>query len=745
MEIDNQKDPIVNDQFGNAEDNVEKTEPMADQPLSPDAEGTKKQKVTKKATSSTRKTTTKTASSAKKATAQAEPKSKEKAPDAKVKKTKAKTKTEAEKPLEEATTDSIAIKTEQVDSETVSVKEAELTGEVQQTEEMDLGPMDNVLEEISELDDAEEDDAEDEDIEEAGEKELVDYSLLSREELVDRLSQLLTSSPIQKIRADVESIKINFYKKHKADFEKKRKEWVEAGGDIVEFEAPEDPMEPQIKELLKQYRELKSQYNRDLEVQKVKNLEEKQNIIEQIKDLVNRNESVNQTFQDFRELQRKWREIGPVPQANLNDLWETYHHHVQAFYDYVKINKELRDLDLKRNLDEKILLCEKAEELLLEPSVIVAFKKLQKLHNQWREIGPVPGENRTEIWERFKGVTSTINKKHQEHFESLRENQKVNLEAKLVLCEKAEELAAKVINSAKEWNKYTNEMIELQQVWKTIGFAPKKDNNKIYDRFRTACDQFFNNKREFYKDSKEEQLSNLQLKTELCMQAEALKESTEWKKTSDELINLQKRWKEIGPVPRKHSEEVWRRFRAACDWFFENKSKHFSQVDNQYVVNLKAKESLVEEIQQYKLSEDVEENLKALKDFQRRWAEIGFVPLKKKDELQKSYREAINKHFEGLKIDDARKNILKFKTKIDTIQGNPRQENKIRFERERLFNQMKQLENDIVLWENNIGFFTKSKKAEQLIKEVENKIEKARKELKVIEEKIRMIDSIDQA
>ena len=331
MEIDNQKDPIVNDLFGNAEDNVEKTEPIADQPLSPDAEGTKKQKVTKKATSSTRKTTTKTASSTKKATAKAEPKSKEKAPAAKVKKTKAKTKTEDEKPLEEATTDSTAIKTEQVDSETVSVKEAELTGEVQQTEEVDPGPMDNVLEEISELDDAEEDDAEDEDIEETGEKELVDYSLLSREELVDRLSQLLTSSPIQKIRADVESIKINFYKKHKADFEKKRKEWVEAGGDIVEFEAPEDPMEPQIKELLKQYRELKSQYNRDLEVQKVKNLEEKQNIIEQIKDLVNRNESVNQTFQDFRELQRKWREIGPVPQANLNDLWETYHHHVQAF------------------------------------------------------------------------------------------------------------------------------------------------------------------------------------------------------------------------------------------------------------------------------------------------------------------------------------------------------------------------------------------------------------------------------
>ena len=618
--------------------------------------------------------------------------------------------------------------------------------EVEEIEQVDITPDDEPESDEDEDDDQDEEDQEDEkDVSVDGGEELepVDYSTLTREELVERLTKLLEVKPVQRIRADVESIKVNFYKKHKAEYERKRKEWVDAGGDIAEFEAPADPMEPQIKELLKQYRDVKSNFNRDLEVQKVKNLEIKQGIIEQIKELVNRNESVNQTFQDFRELQQKWRETGPVPQSNLNDLWETYHHHVQNFYDYVKINKELKDLDLKRNLEEKIVLCEKAEELLLEPNIINAFKKLQKFHNQWREVGPVPNEHRTEIWERFKELTTTINKKHQEHFEGLRDDQKSNLEAKKALCESAEELAAKVINSAKEWNKYSKEMIELQKVWKTIGFAPKKDNNKIYDRFRSACDAFFNNKREYYQDAREDQLNNLQLKTELCLQAESLKESNEWKKTAEELINLQKRWKEIGPVPRKHSDEVWKRFRAACDFFFEKKSKHFATVDSKYETNLKAKEELIAEIQAYQVSDNVEECLKKLKDFQRRWAEIGFVPIKKKDELQKSYRDAINKHFEGLKIDNSKKNLLKFKTKIDTIQGNPRMENKMRFERDKLFNQLKQLENDIVLWENNIGFFAKSKNAEQLIKDVERKVEKARADMKVIEEKIRLIDNME--
>ena len=590
---------------------------------------------------------------------------------------------------------------------------------------------------------AEKNDEVEDDDEVKGFSEPVDYSALSRENLADKLKQLIDSKPVQYIRADVESIKLNFYKKHKADLEAKRKEWADAGGNIEEFEAPQDPTEPQIKELLKQYRNKKASYNREFEDKKQGNLEQKQAIIDEIKVLVNRNESVNQTFQDFRELQQRWREIGPVPQANLNDLWETYHHHVQNFYDYVKINKDLKDLDLKRNHEEKTVLCEKAEELLLEPSIIVAFRKLQKFHAQWREIGPVPNENRTEVWERFKEVTSNINKKHQEYFEGLREEQKVNLEAKKALCESAEEIASRVVASAKEWNKSSKEMIELQKVWKTIGFAPKKDNNKIYERFRAACDTFFSSKREFYQEAREDQQNNLQFKTDLCIQAETLKESSEWKKATEELINLQKRWKEVGPVPRKHSDEVWKRFRAACDHFFKRKSEHFATVDNKYEDNLLAKEKLIADIVEFKVTENVEDSLKMIKDFQRRWAEIGFVPLKKKDELQKNYREALNKHFEGLKIDNSKKTILKFKSKIDTIQGNPRMENKIRFERDKLFNQMKQLENDIILWENNIGFFAKSKNAEQLIKDVEKKTEKARVDLKLIEEKIRMIDNME--
>ena len=599
-----------------------------------------------------------------------------------------------------------------------------------------------IEEEVVAIDEEESDEFSDDEHEETPVR-LADYVTMSKAELVEALKVLLNEKPIQAIRADVESIKINFYKKHKAEIEKKRKEFGDAGGIVEQFSVPEDLYEPQIKELLKEYREARSKYNRDFEVQKQHNLEEKQKIIETIKELINKSDSVNQTFQEFRELQQRWREIGPVPQANLNDLWETYHHHVQNFYDFVKINKDLRDLDLKHNIEEKILLCEKAEELLLEPSVITAFKKLQKYHNQWREIGPVPKEHRTEIWERLKEATAKINKKHQEYFEGLRDEQKRNLDAKVALCEKAEELSTVAITSNKEWNKRSKEMIELQKVWKSIGFAPKKDNNKIYERFRLACDAFFNNKRDFYTDAREEQQNNLQLKSELCIQAESLKDSNEWKKVTEDLIQLQKRWKEIGPVPRKHSDELWKRFRAACDFFFNQKSQFFAQVDSKYEDNLKAKEQLIDEIINYQLVEEVEANLTVLKDFQRRWADIGYVPIQQKESIQKRYRDAINKHFESLKIDESKRNLLKFKTKLDNVHGNPRQENKVRQERDKLFNRLRQIEVDITLWENNIGFFTKSKNAEQMIKDVEHKIEKGKEEIKMLEEKIKMIDKLD--
>jgi len=488
---------------------------------------------------------------------------------------------------------------------------------------------------------------------------------------------------------------------------------------------------------------MKIDFNQKQEVEKHKNLQEKYKIIDEIKELVNRNESINDTFHQFRDLQNRWRSVGVVPQANLKDLWETYHHYVEIFYDFIKINKDLRDLDLKKNLEIKIGICEKAENLLLEPSIIRAFKSLQKLHEQWRETGPVPQESKTEIWERFKNITGKINKSHQEYFENLKDSQKQNLDSKTTLCERAEELANHEINSPKDWEQCYQEMIELQKVWRSIGFAPKKDNNRIYGRFRTACDNFFVRKREYFAHNKEEQQNNLQLKTDLCIQAEDLKDSTEWKASSEDLINLQKKWKEIGPVPRKHSDQIWKRFRSACDHFFHRKSQHFNTIDSQYEDNLKLKINLIAEIESFETTDNPEENFQKLKDYQRLWSEVGFVPMKNKEEIQKKYRDAINKHFDNLKIDEGKKNLLKFKNKIENLSSKHQGGYKIELERDKYINKLKQLENDVVLWENNIGFFAKSKNAEGMIAEVKRKIEQGKEEIKLLEDKIRMIDGIE--
>jgi hypothetical protein len=574
-------------------------------------------------------------------------------------------------------------------------------------------------------------------------EEQVNYSLLSKEELIVLLQKMLNSRPVETIINEVENIKINYYKKHKAEVEKKRKAFVEQGGELEDFQVEDDPHENEIKELLRKYRDLKAEYNKSQDEHKHVNLEDKYKIIEEIKELVKNKESINRTFQEFRDLQKRWRSIGPVPQTNVKDLWETYHHHVEAFYDYIRINQELRDLDLKKNLEAKIILCEKAEELLLEPNIVNAFKVLQELHDQWREIGPVPAEMRVEIWNRFKEATSKINKKHQEYFVGLKNEQKSNLDAKLALCEKAEELCNLEIRSNKDWASRSFELMELQKVWKTIGFAPKKDNAKIYKRFRDACDAFFNRKREFYGVFKEEQTNNLQLKTDLCVQAELLRESTDWKKTTEELISLQQRWKEIGPVPHKQSDRVWKRFRTACDSFFERKSKHFSEIDNSFGSNLEKKLELIRQIEEFKISENANESLDQLKNFQRHWSEIGFVPLKDKDDVHEKYREAINKKFDELRIDDGDRNMLKFKNKLESYLEKPNGIQRIRQERERYIIRLKQMENDILLWENNIGFFARSRNAEAMIQEVEQKIESTKKSIELLNQKISMIDDLD--
>ncbi|MBN1143724.1 MAG: DUF349 domain-containing protein [Bacteroidales bacterium] len=580
-------------------------------------------------------------------------------------------------------------------------------------------------------------------VESTGPEEPVNIAALSKEELISMLGDLLQNRPVETIVNDVENIKINYYKKHKAEIERLRKTFVEQGGALEDFVVEDDPYEHEIKELLKKYKDLKAEYNRIQDGNKHESLEGKYKVIEEIKELITKKESINRTFQEFKELQKRWRALGPVPQQNAKDLWETYHHHVEAFYDYIRINQELRDLDLKKNLESKIHLCEKAEELLLETNVIEAFKTLQDLHDQWREIGPVPAEIRVEIWERFKEATSKINKKHQDHFVDLKNEQKANFDAKTALCEKAEELCNMEIHSNKDWTAKSNELIELQKVWKTIGFAPKKDNAKIYKRFRDACDAFFNRKRDYYGVFKEEQNNNLQLKIDLCVQAEALCESTEWKKTTEELISLQQRWKEIGPIHHKQSERVWKRFRTACDGFFERKAKHFSEVDTSFESNLQKKNELIQQIEAFQITENAEECLTKLKEFQRQWTEIGFVPLKFKDEIHEKYREVINKKFDGLRIDENQRSILKFKTKLEDYLDKPNGMQRIRQEREKCIIRLKQLENDIVLWENNIGFFAKSRNAESMIRDVETKIETTRKSIEMLNRKISMIDDID--
>ena len=434
--------------------------------------------------------------------------------------------------------------------------------------------------------------------------------------------------------------------------EEQKKEFLKEGGNEEEFEPKENPYERDIKDLLKRYRQIRIDFNKKFEHEKEKNLELKYQIIEEIKGLINKEESINKTFNDFRDLQQQWREIGLVPQSKMKDLWENYHFHVENFYDYIKINKELRDLDLKKNLEMKIKLCEQAEELLLEPNIIKAFNSLQKFHERWREIGPVPRENKDDMWERFKASTAKINKKHQEYFEDRKTEQKKNLEAKKALCEKVEEINDLDLENHKEWDEKSREVVNLQKIWRTIGFAPRKDNNKIYDRFRKACDTFFDAKRDFYSKNKELQQNNLQMKIDLCVQAEALKDSTDWRKATQDFINIQKQWKEIGPVPRKQSDVIWKRFRAACDYFFDKKSEHFSNIDSEQVDNLKKKEQLIKEVENFKSTGDVNENLNILKDFQRRWTEIGHVPIKKKDEVQKQFREAINKLYDDLNLDE---------------------------------------------------------------------------------------------
>ncbi|MCE1199669.1 MAG: DUF349 domain-containing protein, partial [Marinilabiliales bacterium] len=519
-----------------------------------------------------------------------------------------------------------------------------------------------------------------------------------------------------------------------------------AEGNPEELFVPEsDAAEQELKDLFREYKNLRYESNKKLEAVKEDNYRKKMEIIDEIKTLVNSDNSLNNTFQVFNELQAKFKSIGPVPQSKVKDLWENYHYQVEKFYDFVKIDRELRDLDLKKNMDQKVVLCNKAEELSnssLEP--LAAFRELQKLHELWREIGPVPRDHKQELWERFKKATSVINKKYQQHFEFERSQQKEQLQKKIELCEKAEELAGFTSDNPREWNEITEKVIQLQEEWKKIGFGPRKENAKIWDRFRAANDGFFQNKRNFWNKSKESLLQNYALKVEICEQAEKLKESEEWKATTDKLIQLQKKWKEIGPVPRKQSELIWKRFRTACDEFFNKKQSHFSGVSGDQDENYKAKKLLVAEIEDFKPSGNAKDDILALKKYQERWGEIGHIPFKKKDELQTRYHEAIDIQFNKIKMDDQDMNLIKFKSKIEHLASVPKGWSKINTERDRYALKVRQLENDIHTLTNNVGFFGSSEGAQSLIKGVNEQIDKLKIQMEQLKQKMKIIDDQDE-
>ena len=556
---------------------------------------------------------------------------------------------------------------------------------------------------------------------------------LNEAELVELFAQKLATEPVQRLRSVVEAIKIAFYKQHRSNIEAERKAFIEAGGNEEEFTPQPDEHEARFKALFATYRTERDRHIAELEASKEENLKIKLAIIEELKELINSEETMNNTFTRFRELQTKWKETGLVPQQSVKDLWETYNLHVENFYNFIKINKELRDLDLKKNYEAKLSLCEQAEELTLNTQIIEAFRKLQKLHDEWRETGPVAIEYKEALWERFKEASSRINKRHQEHFETLKAEQTKNLALKTELCEKTEALATRPMLSRKDWNKASEELLEIQKIWKTIGFAPKKENNRIYERFRTACDKFFENKREFYVGVKSEMEHNLAVKLELCAEAEALSMSEDWKHATDELIALQARWKQSGPVARRHSDAIWKRFRAACDKFFERKAAHFSSIDSTHEENLKLKQALLVEMR----AADVKAGgFEAIKEFQRRWSQIGFVPIKQKEAIQKEYKAIVDAMFATLRSSERDRSMNRFKERVSNMKGG----NQLRSEREKLYNKVRQMEQDIALLENNIGFFSKSKNAEALIADVREKIERTKRDMADTIEKIRVID-----
>ena len=565
------------------------------------------------------------------------------------------------------------------------------------------------------------------------------YNHLSKSELIELLNLLVQEENINNVKTKIALIKVAYLKIIREEKHQAYLKFIEEGGVKEEFVPTEDETEIQFRTAFEVYRERKNKYNEEQEQIKLNNLALKQQIIEDLKVLISSEETLKKTYDDFKLLQEKWKEIGQVPRTENNNLWQNYHFLVEKFFDKVKINKELKDLDLKRNMEAKILLCEKAEELLLEESINVSFKKLQEYHEEWKSIGQVPLDKKDEIWDRFKTASDQINQRRHDFYASQNELMESNLLAKNAICDKAEQIIASEKKTIKDWQDASNEITELIKIWKTIGHTSKKDNDEVWARFKTYLDTFYAIKNDYYNKVKDEQNNNLNLKIELCLQAEAIKERNDWKNATNELLNLQKKWKEIGPVPRKNHDKIWKRFRAACDDFFAKKEAFFSTVIESEADNLKLKEALIEKVKSFEFGEDRNENLQKLKDFQREWSEIGHIPMKEKDRIHNEFRTLLNSYFDKMRVNSMEASAMNFRNRIENIKENGDAKQMLYKEKTFISNKISKIKEDINLWENNLGFLAHSKQADLLKKEFEKKIENAKQEVILLEAKLKMI------
>ena len=570
------------------------------------------------------------------------------------------------------------------------------------------------------------------------EKPVEPVQKLTKEEILAKLKEVVAD--VENVaKPEIDGLKQSFYKLHNAEQDAARKLFIENGGAAENFVPQTDCVEEEFKNIMSVIKEKRSALTAELEKQKEKNLQVKLSIIEELKELVESPDDANKSYTEFKKLQQQWNEVKLVPQAKVNELWKNYQLYVEKFYDLLKLNNEFREYDFKKNLEIKTHLCEAAEKLADEADVVSAFHQLQKLHQEFRDTGPVAKELRDEIWARFKAASTTVNRRHQQHFEALKEVEQHNLDQKTVICEIIEAIDYKELTNFASWESKTQEVIALQNKWKTIGFAPQKMNVKIFERFRKACDEFFRKKGEFFKSLKEGMNENLEKKRALCEKAEALKDSTDWKATADELTKLQKEWKTIGPVAKKYSDAVWKRFISACDYFFEQKNKATSSQRSVEQENLEKKKAIIEKLNAIDDQMDTEEATQLVRDLMKEWNGIGHVPFKEKDRIYKQYHSQVDKLFEHFNISVSNKKLSNFKSTISSIQeGSPQA---LYREREKLVRAFDNMKNELQTYENNLGFLTtSSKKGNSLLTEINRKVEKLKADIELVKEKIKVVD-----